>query len=347
MTKFYILIPIIGMALFAMFYSRFNTAHMEKLAAAKVAAENERKEKAKRDIANRELAINAAIEAQEKRKQEREERERVTILVQARDVAHSLDATHLGRDEGGEVQGESLRDLASTSALSISVGRPSTGAEVVTLLERTSKERGGPPLLLFVDGGSNYAALEVVNWCRVNMVILLRSEPRTPQHNAWVERGHRELKEDAELGKGCVLEPLPCKRWTTIGGHLEIADWAEGGESVLNPDSERTDWCERTKRAMVALNELRTRPSRGGMTAAALDAALPRGDDLVCRESLYRKVCRDIELAEQGARNTRARLRARRNVVLRIFEESSHSIRADEPRRMIDAIAGFVACNAR
>ena len=32
---------------------------------------------------------------------------------------------------------------------------------------------------------------------------------------------------------------------------------------------------------------------------------------------------------------------------LRIFEESSHSIRADEPRRMIDAIAGFVACNAR
>lgn len=255
------------------------------------------------------------------RRRQREERERVTILVQARDVAHSLDATHLGRDEGGEVQGESLRDLASASALSISVGRPSTGAEVVTLLERTSKERGGPPLLLFVDGGSNYAALEVVNWCKVNMVILLRSEPRTPQHNAWVERGHRELKEDAELGKGCVLEPLPCKRWTAIGGHLEIVDWAEGGESVLNPDSERTDWCERTKRAMVALNELRTRPSRGGMTAAALDAALPRGDDLVCRESLYRKVCRDIELAEQGARNTRARLRARRNVVLRIFEE--------------------------
>jgi proline iminopeptidase len=32
---------------------------------------------------------------------------------------------------------------------------------------------------------------------------------------------------------------------------------------------------------------------------------------------------------------------------LRIFEESSHSIRADEPQKMIDAIAGFVAYKTR
>lgn len=255
------------------------------------------------------------------RERQREERGRVSIFVQARDVGWSLDATHLGRDEGGEVQGESLRDPASASAMSVSVGRPSTGAEVVTLLERTSAERGGPPLLLFVDGGSNYATPEVVNWCKVNMVILVRSEPRTPQHNPWVERGHRELKEDAGLGKGCVLEPLPCERWTVIGGHLEIVDSAGDGAGVSTAGLRLPSWCRRMQRALVALNELRTRASRGGMTASALDAALPRGDDLVCRESLYRKVCRDIELAEQGARSLRARLRARRNVALRIFEE--------------------------
>jgi hypothetical protein len=77
MTKLYILIPMIGMAIFAVFYSQFNKAHQEKLTAAKVAQENERKEKAKRDIANRELAIKAAIEAQEKRKVERDERDRL------------------------------------------------------------------------------------------------------------------------------------------------------------------------------------------------------------------------------------------------------------------------------
>ncbi len=255
------------------------------------------------------------------RQRQRAARERVSLLVQARDVAWSLDATHLGRDEGGEVQGESLRDLAATTALSVSAGRPSTGAEVVTLLERTSNERGGPPLLLFVDGGSNYASHEVLDWCAVNKVVRLRSQPRTPQQNPWVERGHRELKEDAQLGKGCVLEPLPCKRWTVIGGRLEIVDWAVDGACGPSPDFRLPSWCRRTARAMVALNELRARPSRGGMTAADLDAALPRGDDLICRESLYRTVCRDSELAEQGARGLRARLRARRNVALRIYEE--------------------------
>jgi len=168
-------------------------------------------------------------------------------------------------------------DRGERRALSLSVGRPSTGDEVVTLLERTRKERGGPPLLFFVDGGSNYSALEVVSWCEINMVILLRSEPRTAQHNSREERGRRELKEDAELGKKSVLEPLPCKRWTVLGGRLEIVDGGEGGEEDANPSLRLPSWCRRTQRAMAALNELRTRPSRGGMTASALDAALPPG----------------------------------------------------------------------
>jgi len=80
-------------------------------------------------------------------------------------------------------------------------------------------------------------------------VILLRSEPRTAQHNSREERGRRELKEDAELGKKSVLEPLPCKRWTVLGGHLEIVDGGEGGEEDANPRLRLPSWCRRTQRS--------------------------------------------------------------------------------------------------
>jgi transposase InsO family protein len=268
------------------------------------------------------------------RRRQGEERDRVSILVQARDVLWSLDATHLGRDANGEVQAEALRDPASTSALSLSAGRPSTGKEVVRLLEHTAQERGGEPLVLAIDGGSNYRSEEVRQWADEHKVVLLKSEPRVPQHNAWVERGHRELKEDAELGRGCVLEALPCARWTVIGGHRELVDgWSgatEGSDLAREAgadtrkvacEGELPGWCKRLKRSMVVLNEHRARSSRGGFTAYALDAVLPRGDHWVCRESFHRTVCRNVELAELGAKDKRARRRARRNAILCTLEE--------------------------
>ncbi len=77
MNKVYILIPVIGLAIFSVFYMNFTKAYQAKLEQAKVKIEADRKEKAKRDIAAREEAIKAAIQAQEKRKLEREEKERV------------------------------------------------------------------------------------------------------------------------------------------------------------------------------------------------------------------------------------------------------------------------------
>jgi uncharacterized protein (DUF3084 family) len=76
MNKLYILIPVIGLAVFGVFYMNFTKSYEAKIAEAKVKADNERKEKAKRDVAAREEAIKAAIQAQEKRKLEREEKER-------------------------------------------------------------------------------------------------------------------------------------------------------------------------------------------------------------------------------------------------------------------------------
>ncbi len=267
------------------------------------------------------------------RQRARRTRDRVSVRVQARDVIWSLDATHLGRDDEGEVQAESLRDAASTSALSVSVGRPSSGAEVVELLGCTTKERGGPPLVLAVDGGSNYACAEVACWAATNAVVILKSLPHTPEHNAWVERGHRELKEDAELGKGTHLEPLPCSRWTMVWGGGERMD----GLRVTKQESSSTSkthlgeakdarggdlprWCRRLARSVHALNERRARPSRGGWTARALDAVLPRGDDLVGRASLYQAVCREVEIAVEAAPTARAKRRARRNAILCTLE---------------------------
>lgn len=77
MNKVYIIIPLIGLMIFGGFYLRFDKQYAAKQADKQLKIENERKEKAKRDIANREAAIKAAVEAQAKRKIEREERERL------------------------------------------------------------------------------------------------------------------------------------------------------------------------------------------------------------------------------------------------------------------------------
>jgi hypothetical protein len=232
--------------------------------------------------------------------------------VQARDAYWVLDATHLGRDQVGEVQAEVLRDAASTSALSVSVGRPSKGTEVVALLERTSVERGGPPLVLSVDGGASYASQEVCNWAGRSGVVILKSLPHVPEHNAFAERGHRDLKQDAELGKGVRLERLPCRRWTRLASGADAVDAWHG------PDWPR--WCRRLAHVVHVQNELRARPSRGGWTASELDAALPRGDHLVSRESFLRTVRRNIDLALAAAHSTRARRHARRRAILRSLE---------------------------
>jgi len=74
------------------------------------------------------------------------------------------------------------------------------------MLERACAHRGGPPLVYCTDNGSQYTCGEVARWLAEHQVVHLRNVPHTPKHNPWVERGHRELKEEAALGKGVELE---------------------------------------------------------------------------------------------------------------------------------------------
>jgi len=151
----------------------------------------------------------------ERRKREREHqaKQRVSVTVHARDAVWSLDATHLGRDERHrEVQGEILREVASTRSIGITVGPAATAEEIIALLERAVRERGGAPLVLITDNAGAYIAQVLADWCRDHRVLHLFSLPYTPQHNAASEHGMRELKEDAVLGKGTLVHDVDMTR---------------------------------------------------------------------------------------------------------------------------------------
>jgi colicin import membrane protein len=75
MNKVYIIAPLIGLLIFGGFYYQFTSNYDNRIKAEVAKIEQEKKDRAARDIANRELAIKAAIETQAKRKQEREKRE--------------------------------------------------------------------------------------------------------------------------------------------------------------------------------------------------------------------------------------------------------------------------------
>ena len=235
---------------------------------------------------------------------------RVHVVVHARDAVWSQDATHLGRcprDPGlpeanvplrelsgapqgplRAVQGEVVKDVASTELVDVRVGPPATGEDVVAVLEALRVERG-LPLVHATDNGV-YACRRVREYLAAHQVVHLRSLPRTPQHNAWVERSNGELKQETGLGRGVVLRD----------------------------DDEARDRVERARRT---LNEHRPRTSRGGLTAAQLDASLPHWQARVRREVFWNEACSAIERLTKDANNERERRMREREAIHCTLEE--------------------------
>ncbi|HVT71877.1 MAG TPA: hypothetical protein VHD61_01965 [Lacunisphaera sp.] len=75
MNKIYFIVPVIGLLIFGVFYHNFTNEYDARIKAAQEKIEQDRKERAARDIKNREAAIQAAIETQARRKKEREAKE--------------------------------------------------------------------------------------------------------------------------------------------------------------------------------------------------------------------------------------------------------------------------------
>ena len=252
----------------------------------------------------------------------------VHVDVFARDVVWCLDATHMGRDGGGEVQGEVLKDVCSSSLLLVSVGHTATTAEVIAALELVAAERGGFPLVLATDNGGAYRSAQFEAFLEAHGIVHLLNEPHTPQHNVVAEHGHGEIKRETGLGKGSKLEALPCERVTIVDPQQDaekaFAECVQGPVWVVDAGAVRTrvpsddllpGWCRDLQACVLRLNRRRVRASRGYLTAAQLDGWLPRGDTLVCRESFMRAARITIELAVHDAESARARRRARREAV--------------------------------
>ena len=243
-----------------------------------------------------------------RREQRRREQLRVHLRVLARDVMWSQDATHLGRECGQSVEGQVARDVGTARNLSIWIGPPARGSELVAMLRRTAAERGSWPIVWVSDNGSCNVETELEAVLRENRVLHLRNLPRTPQHNAWIERGFREIKEETGLGKGAVLAGSPSSL-------TDLREWIAATGQERAPR-----WCRNLARAWHTLDSVHVRTSRADRSAAQLDTILPRAEDLVCRDRLYEAACASIERAVRSARTARERRRAEREAILETLE---------------------------
>jgi hypothetical protein len=226
----------------------------------------------------------------------------VSVHVHARDVLWAQDATQVGRTPRGPVQAEVVRDAATTRIAALDVGAPACARAVIALLEQTARERGGLPLVHSADNGAPYRSAALVRFCEAQQVILLRNVPHVPQHNAVVERAHGELK-------------------------------AESGLASDRPLRDAEEARARLETARELLDHGCCRTSRGGHTAAQLDALLPRGDDLVRREVFYAAARANISRAVLSAANSRARRLAEREAIHATLEDFGliHRTRGGRP----------------
>ena len=215
---------------------------------------------------------------------------RVSVRVALGDVLWSLDETHLGHLEAGDaVLGIVVREVASTKTLVVSVGPAATAEDLVRVLEHLRLLRGELPLVIAMDNGPPMKSGWLATYLDFHEVVALRNVAYVSEHNAWVERGHLDLKQESGLGKGVVLSH------------------ARQAVEALEPAVER-------------LNEHRLVTTRGMKTAAAMDAALPRGYHAVDRKTFFEAACKATEEAMQGCRNDRDRRKAEREAIFQTME---------------------------
>jgi hypothetical protein len=219
--------------------------------------------------------------------------QRVKVKVRLGDAMWGLDETMLARlKDGTAVQGIVVREMASTRTLVVSVGPAATAEDLIRVLEALRLARGDLPLVICMDNGPAMRSELVALYLRFHEVLVLFNLPYVSEHNACVERGHRDIKELSGLGKGVVLR------------HYEEAVQA------LEP-------------AIHELNEGRPLASRGWKTAEAVDGETPRWYASVDRRAFYEGGCRAIHDAVQGCRNDHERRKAEREALLCYLESLS------------------------
>ena len=204
-------------------------------------------------------------------------RRRVSVRVSAVNVLWHLDATHLGRTADGEaVHAQAVRDAAAPTVHAATVGREPTAADAVRVLVGAILAAGAAPLVLATDNGAAYTSERFTDALAALGIVHLRNLPRTPQHNARIERVFRDWKEDEDLGRGALL-----------------ADVGDAAARVM-----------RALANQEHLAALRSRP-----------APLTLMYTPERRDRFYEEVCRRVRGAVQCARTARARRLAEREAI--------------------------------
>lgn len=215
--------------------------------------------------------------------------QRVSVQVDVRDAAWTMDGTQVGRDAAGKKQALELgRELRSLGYLPAEVGGAQCGGDVVSLMEAGRRQRGCLPFVVVTDNGPENVNHVVAAYLRRHRIVHLRSAPHVPQHNGWAERGVREVKEamGCTAGVVCAREELQA----------------------------------RADAAVVRLNETRLRGSRGWKTSAEITASEPPAEALVDRGLFYAAACSAAEEAVRDRRSGRARRMAERSAILQVME---------------------------
>jgi hypothetical protein len=220
----------------------------------------------------------------------REQEQRTSVTVLARNVLWAEDGADVGVSPRGKETMEVLRDAAASRTVAIGNGPPARGADLVTLLEDARAMRGTYPLVVSRDNGGAQKSRELARFLEREKVIVLRNYPHTPRHNPVAERAIGELKEVSGLDAGVTL--------------------ADDGEAARRLES-----------AWWTLDHCRLRARLGYRTAAAADAEMPTWYNHATRECFYAAARAAIEEATQGCRTHRARRLAEREAIFRTLED--------------------------
>jgi transposase InsO family protein len=221
---------------------------------------------------------------------------RSSLTPLAKDALWGQDATHTGRErapvgidggiKGAAIMTEIVRECATEETLPTLTGPPADADAAVEALKAAIDLRGVAPLVIGHDCGSPYTSETMTDFLKSKLIVSLPNHPRTPQHNAFVERANGELKRAARL----------------------------------SPDDDRETIERKLAAAAERLNHNRRRASRKGLTARVLDTILPAATSMVPREVFY-KACGDARTAaEEAAVSWRAKRLAARAAVKGVME---------------------------
>ena len=213
---------------------------------------------------------------------------RVSVEVLSPNVIWTQDATHVGRMSQEVVQAEVIKDRATLGYVDVAVGPQAQAEDVLKMLEGC-KKGPGLPLVWATDNGQVYRDRRVEEYLKQEKVVHLISRPRVPQDNAAAEKGIRELKAEADLGKGVKLSNL-----------------------------------EETARKLAyswnLLDHWRLRGSKGYRTADDLKTQLPMWEGMVERGVFFEQACKCMKKAVKGGRTAREKRQSERQAVYKTLQ---------------------------